>query len=159
METACSNKHYPEGGAHRRQVWYHSDMEEQYSACSNKNEPNGGTHINMATQYCTDVYSDLEILPWQHKPFIFTQVFVILFRSHGKLLTFRQISCHIPHRVLYKYSPAQATEKASDTQADSSSLLKPRIPLETQTMGFHTNKSHLEKIPHLFLHKPAFILL
>lgn len=74
------------------------------------------THDNL--QYCTDVYSDLEKLLWQHKSLIFTQVFILFCRSHRKLLTFRHISHHTNHKLLCYWA--------------STHLLRPHRKLLTQ---------------------------
>lgn len=104
------------------------------TACSNMNQPEGGAHRHMKT-LTTNVYSDLEKSPWQHKSFIFTQVFITLCRLHRNFLTFREISPHTNHKLLH--------------QCASTHLLRPRRKLLTlrflstaQTQNYRSNTSH-----------------
>lgn len=66
---------------------------ETETVCCNKNQPKGSNpqpkgdnRTQDNPSYCRDVYTQLKKLPWQQKSFIFTQIFLPLYRSHRKLL-------------------------------------------------------------------------
>lgn len=117
-------------------MWHHSDLEEKDTPGSNVNQPEIGNHTQN-TQYCRHVYSDLEKSPWQHKSFVFTQVFVMLCRSHKKFLTFRQISHHTNHKLLCYWASTHLLRQHRKLLTQRFLVwLKPRrITMATQPLG------------------------
>ena len=137
---------------------------EKNTTCSNKNKPEGGTHRHMKT-LSTNVYSDLEKSPWQHKSFIFTQVFITLCRSHRKFLTFREISLHTNHKFLCHWTsthllrPHRKLLTLRQIPQQGSNL--DELPWQHKTPS-STEINHLSmsgRVPHLPLHKLASVLL
>jgi hypothetical protein len=84
----------------------------------------------------------MEKLPWQHKSFIFSRVFVSICNhrklcfNHRKLLTFRQISRHTNHKLL--------------RHCASTGLLRPHRKL--LTLKIPQRSTSLEELP--WQHKP-----